>query len=231
MAGKPLGATETYVQELDGHRFLVHCCRDADWTTKIMSSHGVLDENQDHSTWRKVDGVWKSFKYAEPFSRHNKGKHWVDDVNKRRHAPILLESIWLTKWWPNRQFTFLLSVAEVNAGMAKARAKKAPADSVLDFRKRLAKLMLENKLDERGVAPNSPIRPRRTSNPIHSIKKRQKYDGKYDPERRQFKRVKTMYLACPCRDCRKDTRDYCSCDPSIDLCSSCFGAHRAECGN
>ena len=140
---------------------------------------------------------------------------------KHHHAPILLESVWMTKWWPNRQFTFLLSVAEVNAGMAKARAKKAPADSVLDFRKRLAKLMLENKLDEHGVATNSQIRPRRTSNHVH-------VDGKYDPEWRQFKRVKMMYLTRPCKDCRKDTRDYCSCDPSMDLCSACFGAHRAE---
>jgi hypothetical protein len=231
MAGKPLGATESYVQDLDGKRFVVHCCRDADWTTKIMSSHGVLDENQDHPTWRKVDGEWKTFKYAEPFSRHNKGKHWVDDVNKRRHSPISLESIWETKWWPNRQFTFLLSVAEVNAGMAKARATSRPADSVLDFWKRLAELMLENKLDARGVAPNSPIRPRRTSNTVHVLKKRAKYEGKFDHERRAFKRVKSMYLTRPCRDCRKDTRDYCSCDPSMDLCSACFGAHRMEHGN
>jgi hypothetical protein len=46
-----------------------------------------------------------------------------------------------------------------------------------------------------------------------------------------FKRVNTVYLARPCTGCRKDTRDYCSCDPSIDLCSACFGAHRAQhCG-
>jgi hypothetical protein len=64
MAGKPLGATESYVQELDGRHFLVHCCRDADWTTKIMLSHGILDKNQDHPTWRKVDSQWKTFKYA-----------------------------------------------------------------------------------------------------------------------------------------------------------------------
>ena len=225
MAGKRLGETETYVQEINGTRFLVHCCKDADWTTKIMSTHGVLDENQDHPTWRMIDGQWKTFKYAEPFSRHNRGKHWVDDVNQRRHAPISLESAWGTKWWANRQFTFLLSVAE------EARATKELADSVLGFWKRLAKLMLENKLNEHGVAPNSPIRPRRVSNTPHVLQKREKFQGKYDPERRQFKLVKLVYLARPCRDCRKDTRDYCSCDPSIDLCSACFGAHRAEHGN
>ena len=231
MAGKALGETETYVQEINGTRFLVHCTKDAEWVTKIMSTHGVLDEIQDHPTWRQVDGQWKTFKYAEPFSRHNRGKHWVDDVNKRRHAPISLESAWKTKWWANRQFTFLLSVAEVNAGMAQARAKKESAQPVLDFRKALAKLMLENRLNQYGQVPRSPNRPRRVSNTPHVLKKRDKHEGKYDPERRVFKRVRTVYLARPCTGCRKDTRDYCSCDPSLDLCPSCFGVHRQErCG-
>ncbi len=48
MVGKSLGETKTYVQDIVGTRFLVHCCRDANWTKKIMSTHGVLDENQDH---------------------------------------------------------------------------------------------------------------------------------------------------------------------------------------
>ena len=196
-----------------------------------MSTHGVLEEHQDHATWRGVDGQWKTFKYDKPFLRHNRGKHWVDDVNKRRHAPISLESDWKTKWWANRQFTFLLSVAEVNAGMARARAKKAPAEPMLDFRRRLATMMSENRLNAHGVASNSPILPRRVSNTPHVLKKRERNEGKYDPERRMFKRVNTVYLARPCTGCRKDTRDYCSCDPSIDLCSACFGAHCAQhCG-
>jgi hypothetical protein len=115
MVTKPLGHTETFVQEMEGQRFLVHCTKDRDYVTKIMSTHGVLDKIQDNATWRLMDGVWRTFKYAEPFSRHNSAKHWVDDVNNRCHDPSL-EDVWATKWWPNRQFTFLLSVAEVNAG-------------------------------------------------------------------------------------------------------------------
>ncbi len=38
-------------------------------------------------------GTWKTFKYAEPFSRHNLAKHWVDDVSNGCHDPIGLE-IW-----------------------------------------------------------------------------------------------------------------------------------------
>ena len=124
MGMKQLGHTETFVHLVEGQRFLVHCTKDRDYITKIMSTHGVLEEIQDHPTWRLMDGVWRTFKYAEPLSRHNRAKHWVDDVNNRRHDPIGLEQVWATKWWPNRQFTFLLSVAEVNAVQARARAKK-----------------------------------------------------------------------------------------------------------
>ncbi len=52
-----------------------------DYITKIMSKQGVLEEIQDHPMWRFVDGELKTFKYIEPFSRHNRVKHWVDDVN------------------------------------------------------------------------------------------------------------------------------------------------------
>jgi len=66
-----------------------------------MATHGMLEETQDHPTWRRVDGQWKTFKYAEPFSRYSRAKHWVDDHNNRRHDPIGLEEVWGTRWWPS----------------------------------------------------------------------------------------------------------------------------------
>jgi hypothetical protein len=44
----------------------------------------------------------------------------VDDVNNCRHDPIGLEETWGTKWWAMQQFTFLCSVAEVNAVNSRA---------------------------------------------------------------------------------------------------------------
>ncbi len=85
MSRKELGEVESFLQDLGGIPFFVHCCKDDKYVTKIMSTHGTLDEVEGHSTWRCVNGEWKSFRYVEPFSRHNKGKHWVDDVNNRRH--------------------------------------------------------------------------------------------------------------------------------------------------
>ena len=231
MRNKPLGHSETFVQLIDGIVFYIHCTRDADYVTKIMSTHGILDEIQDHPTWRLVDGTWKSFKYTEPLSRHNRSKHWVDDVNNRRHDPIGLEDVWATKWWPNRQFTFILSVAEANAVQARARGKKETAMPTLEFRKKLAQKMLTNRLGDNGVAAASPVRTRASLSNDHVLSKREKNEGKWNPYTRRFNEVATLYIARPCVICRVNTRDYCSCDPGRDLCQVCFGRHLLENGH
>ena len=90
-----------YMQDTGDNKFLIHCTRDADYTTEIMSMHGVFDEIQVHSTWQMVNSEWKRFKCAEPFSPHNHMKYWVDDVNHHCHSPIALKNAWAMKWWPN----------------------------------------------------------------------------------------------------------------------------------
>jgi hypothetical protein len=93
MSSKLLGHTKSFVQEINGKRFFVHCTRDRDYVTKMMLLHGVLDKIQDHITYRQVNGKWVLFKYAKYLSRHNRAKHWVDDVNNCRHDPIGLEQV------------------------------------------------------------------------------------------------------------------------------------------
>jgi hypothetical protein len=41
-------------------------------------------------TWRRDSrsNEWGKFNNTEPIANHNTFKHWVDDVNNRRHAPI-----------------------------------------------------------------------------------------------------------------------------------------------
>ncbi|KAL7425548.1 hypothetical protein ACHAXH_000046, partial [Discostella pseudostelligera] len=230
MSNKPLGATESFVQDLQGTRFYIHCTKDRDYVTKIMSTHGLLDEIQDHPTWRLVDGQWKTFKYAEPFSRHNRAKHWVDDVNNRRHDPIGLEEIWATKWWPNRQFTFILSVVEANAIQARARARDAPAEPTLSFRKQLANHMLHNRIGDNGVNVSSPIRPRVRRTTEHERKRKRVHEGKWNATTKTFNQVKTEYLREKCSDCDATTREYCSCSPARPLCRGCFSLHLEELG-
>ncbi len=114
MKDKELGYAEIYKQSIDGKNFFVHCQKDTDYVTKIMSTHGLVVQ-EDHTTFCCINGEWKRFKYVEPMSQHNKRKHCVDDVNNRHHDQIGLEDVWATKWWPTRQFMFICSVAEVNA--------------------------------------------------------------------------------------------------------------------
>ncbi len=190
MMAKPLGATETFVQELGGIQFFVYCTRDSDYIPKIMSTHGMLEEIQNHPTWRFVDGEWKTFKYAKPISRHNRAKHWVNDVNNRRHDPIGLEQVWQTKWWPNRQFTFLLPVAEVNCVQARTRARKEVPEPTLTFRKNLAMQMLCNKIQSNGLAVASPPRVRVCKSSVHMLRKRKTREGKWNYSTCEYERPK-----------------------------------------
>ena len=97
--GKPLGFVKTLRQDMEGIPFNVHCTRDDRYVTKLMSTHGLNTEVPTHTTWRqKTGGEWTTFNYSESLSRHNHSKHWVDDVNNRRHNPIGLEQVWHTKW-------------------------------------------------------------------------------------------------------------------------------------
>ena len=95
---KPIGFSETLKQEIDGKQFLIHCTKEDKYVTKLMSTQGLMNEVPTHKTYRCINGEWISFNYTENISRHNKAKHWVDDVNNRRHAPIGLEDVWGTKW-------------------------------------------------------------------------------------------------------------------------------------
>jgi hypothetical protein len=79
----------------------------------------------------------------------------VDDVNNHCHVPIGLEEMWWTKWWQNRQSTFLLLVAKVNCVQAWVRARNEVAEATLMFWRKLAMQMLKIRI---GVvtAPSPP---------------------------------------------------------------------------
>ncbi|KAL7524687.1 hypothetical protein ACHAXR_004709, partial [Thalassiosira sp. AJA248-18] len=229
-ADKQIGYTETLRQVIDGQQFLIHCTKEEKYVTKLMSTHGLINEVADHPTYRQVQGQWMSYKYTEPISRHRKAAHWVDDVNNRRHDPIGLEDVWGTKWWPDRQFTFLCSVAEANACNSRARGRKLPAEPQLTFRRQLAKGMLENQLDGDGNCPNSPVRLRRRARPSldqqHQLLTRKTFTGSWNSEARTWATVKTAYLKTQCKTCKFECRTYCSCKKEVTMCYKCWGEHK-----
>jgi hypothetical protein len=214
-----LGHCETLVGERDNVLFFINCCRESKYFSKIMSTHGMLETVQDHPTWRKIDGQWKSFKYTEPFSRYSKAKHGVDNVTNRCHDPIGLEEVWGTKWWAMRQFTFLCSVAEVNAVQSQARGKNEGAEPQLNFRQELARQMIENTLDDPPTPEVAPVRRQQRRNADHALKRQAAFEGEWDLDRRKFKKVNTDYFCLKCRECGKKCRTFCSCNPGKPLCA------------
>ena len=227
---KPVGYCETLRQEFDGDVFYIHCCKDTKFVTKMMSTHGLLTPVEDHVTWRqKPSGEWFSFQYPEFLSRHNHAKHWVDDVNNRRHDPIGLEEVWHTKWWPTRQFTFLCSVAESNAVHSLARAKKSLPTPQIDFRRRLAKCMLYNRIGDDGVRRGSPLRVKKRSRASlvveHGLVSRPPYTGNWSNSLNTWTRISTIYAKTKCATCKNRVRTYCQCNKRVCMCTTCFGNH------
>ena len=232
---KPIGFSETLKQEIDGKQFLIHCTKEDKYVTKLMSTHGLMNEVPTHKTYRCINGEWISFNYTENISRHNKAKHWVDDVNNQRHAPIGLEDVWGTKWWPDRQFTFLCSVSEVNACMSRARGRGLPAEETLSFRRQLAKQMLENNISESGLVPCAPVRLRkryrRSGELEHTLEKRPPFTGIWDSRKNSWGKVRSKYLKTKCSSCKFECRTYCSCNRKVSMCMNCWGDHKRMCND
>ena len=90
---KELAHATTFKQSIDGKDFFIHCQKYDCYVAKIMSTHGLVMEVEDHLTYQNINGKWTSFKYAELMSCHNRSKHWVDDVNNRGHESISLEDV------------------------------------------------------------------------------------------------------------------------------------------
>ena len=234
-ADKPLGSTKTLRQEIDGTKFNIHCTRDDQFVTKMMSTHGLLSEVPDHTTYRQKNGEWVSFNYAEYLSRHNRSKHWVDDINNRRHDPIGLEQVWHTKWWPTRQFTFICSVAESNAVMSRARARKDTPTPQLEFRRTLALKMMTNNITNEGMTVSAPMKSRKRSlgqgDPEHELLTRPNFTGKWSTDANTWTKVSTQYAKIKCSGCNTKIRTYCTCNKKVPLCTQCYGVHFAKVHN
>ncbi len=188
-----------------------------------MSTHGILNQVDDHVTYCNIDGEWKTFNYVELMSLHNCSKHWVDDINNRCHDPISLEDVWTTKWWPTRQFTFICSVTEVNAVNLRDQGKKETADPQLTFCRNLAMDMLENEIGVFQQPHHSPVKTRNARKvPGHEKKKLLLHTSAWAFAAGTWRQTNTLYLCLNCAVCKNLTCLYCKCNPAVPLCHGCY---------
>jgi hypothetical protein len=122
--------------------------KEEDYVMKLMATYGALRLIEEGVTQRSVSSrngerQTFTFMYTEPFFNHFKFRHQVDDHNNLRHSPISLEESISTKDWRVRVFTFVLALVEVNARLALAFFTRSLALSQLEFRRKLAKELID----------------------------------------------------------------------------------------
>jgi len=229
--GREVGTADAISGTLDQVPFHVFAMKEPDYTMMVMSTYGTNERNDRHRTQRiyKENGEIKKthFSYPEVMSNYFRFRHSVDDHNGRRHAPISLEYVWATKWWPNRVFSFLLAVTEVNVNLAKSYfiTKDAPKPQ-LEFRRLLAKALINNKYilhDKAAVGiRRSPRGQHLTSHNLVKLPPYRKFKGC------RIVKSKSQYPQATCEMGHRKIRTYCSCSPGILRCDQCFVLHCME---
>ena len=128
--------------------FHVYAMKEPDYVMSLMSMYGTNQCSGKERTCEWVDGSRNSqkskFSYPEVVGNHFLYQHSVNDHNNKQHSPISLEVVWVTKYWPNQVFSFLLSVTEVNINLAVMYFGGQEKTGQINFHKKLAKVLIFN---------------------------------------------------------------------------------------
>ena len=146
--GKDVGDCDSWKGMMEEVPFHVYAMKEPDYIMSLMSTYGTnLRTGKETSReWVDSSGVKKNgkFHYPEVVGNHFLYRHSVDDHNNKRHSPISLEVVWATKYWPNRVFSFVLGVMEVNVNLATTYFCGQNQKGQIEFQKLLAKTIIFN---------------------------------------------------------------------------------------
>ena len=146
---------------------------------------------------------WKQpknkFNYPEVVGNHFLYRHSADDHNNKRHAPISLEVVWATKYWPNRVFSFLLSVTEVNINLAATYFGGQEPTGQINFCKELAKTLIFNTHynEDDDKTPDKKRKQREYGHCLIMLPKSKNFSGT------QIITANSEYLQHKCNTCKK----------------------------
>lgn len=226
--GKTVGSVEALPGSVGGKAFRLFAMKEEDYVVKLMTTYGSCIEINDGWTQRSIleNGrrVTKKFKYYEPFYNHLKFRHKVDDHNNLRHSPISLEASLSTKDWKIRVFTFILALVEVNARLAYAYFSGSELLNQIEFRRKLAKELLDYSYQVRGQ--------RRVHEGLCAStcgeETAPRFAGQWTGT--EWTQLATMYPQHVCKtyNCTRRIRTYCRCKIGYWLCPTCIGIHIAS---
>jgi hypothetical protein len=233
--GTEIGHADCISGTLGNVPFHIFCMQDAGYVTMFMSTYGRLEKMGEEARRFVTTGgriERKEFLYPEVIANHYKYRGMVDSHNAKRHSPISLETTWATKSWPNRVFAFLLAVSEVNSFCAwKNDVKRGEKtyESVLDFRKELARQLVNNPylMSEKLRSPERIRKSRRLTvgeeHVLLTLAKKTKFS------KSTIVASVAEYPQFKCVTCDRKVRTYCRCTPGMIRCSTCFPKHYATC--
>lgn len=230
--GKEIGFVDALPGLMEGHCFKIFCMKEEDYVMKLMSTYGALRSVDEGKTQRSVtengQRVNKSFHYTEPFFNHFKFRHQVDDHNNLRHSPISLEESISTKDWNIRVFMFILALVEVNARLAVAFFTKSPTMNQLEFRRKLAKELLEYSYALHSSGRGKRKRDTGVCPSLCGVETAPPYASLWTGTEWQYLSSKYGQHICRTIKCQKRIRTYCRCMIGHWMCPTCIGIHIAS---
>ena len=109
---------DSWAGKLDHVPFHIYSMKEPNYVISLMSTYGANSRhsrNETQCSWKEGGAITtKMFKYPEVVNNHFRNHHSVDDHNAKRHSPISIEVLWVTKQWPYHVFAFLFARTEVN---------------------------------------------------------------------------------------------------------------------
>lgn len=228
---KNVGDVDALKGELESVRFHVFAMKEEDYVMMLMSTYGTCNRvGEDKARTVGSHRIRIHFKYPEVVHNHYKYRDAVDSHNARRQSPIAIEETWQTSRWANRVFAFLLAISEVNANLGESYfGTRETTRPQLEFRRLLARDLIENPYQNMNGSPSSERRSKR-------IRDAHGHELVKVPRGKKFKGTVLVssksnypYNFCYCRQQR--VRTYCKCTPGMLLCPACFAIHCQEVEN
>jgi len=217
--------------------FTLLAMKDVDFVLKMMTTFGTnVDSGQEAFRAAPSGCAGYTFNYPDQVAKYYQARHAVDDNNNIRQGHLSFEAIMATRHWHYRQFHALIAMSEANAMLGFNHFVRAIQDLSTErgkaaFRLRLAQQLIEHPLfdQERATVPPPPPSVSRSAAAravpsSHVLVTCE--DNSVMFTAKGFKSAKNKYQkhVCKTRGCTRQTRKYCSCDPSRWMCEECFFA-------
>lgn len=203
--------------------FHIVATRDSKYVFKLLCTAGATNVPEGPLVKRKGK---VTFQHHQSANWYYRGRASVDHNNNKRQHDRPLEEVWVTHDWQHRVLAHLVNTSEVNACYAFGHFFNTRLP-LMEFRAKLAHALLDLPTGEpkEHLDPHPILSHALTPFPHHSKwMAEEDLTGEDCATGHWEGTLKTKYITRVC-GCGKQSRFYCTCDPSTAICRECFNAH------